>query len=416
MAVFAVLQLPSVAMAVDCAFQDVNDDGIFNAGDILVPDTAWVGGTPFVSVHPFVVPVGCNKVLALAPNPSKGVKVTATKITFLGRLEYLQAGGRGVVLIADPTQVPGAVSGNGDLIVGNGTTLAVIKAGGYNDIPINTPALPVKAVALWGTGTCSFNLAEIRGVSPIQDTRIGILCTNDLTFENTIVEGSRTNIQSLSGSITAIGGVVPGGFSLAKMCDDPATNLTGNGNNNNLIDAGDYPCTLNLGAFVNVQFASIAEMQAACLIDPIPGANKFHAFNDPLIMIAGAGAGNNIDIRGASVVGRYRVALVAEDGDLLTQGAIIDHGQQVGLSVPGGARIWLFANPTSVVRLPVDREDFLGPSTGTTFVADACYQSPNPVRVGQDAGGLIHVDGVTAPPPCKQNNATDFVPVLNGIF
>ena len=140
----------------------------------------------------------------------------------------------------------------------------------------------------------------------------------------------------------------------------------------------------------------------------------FHAFNDPLIMIAGAGAGNNLDVQGASIVGRYRVALAAEDGNLNTQNAIIDHGEQLGLTPPGGAKIFLFANPTTVVRLPVDREDFFGPSAGSTNILGACYRSPNPVQVGRDGGGAINLLGAPAPPPCLQ--LVDFVPVLNGIF
>jgi hypothetical protein len=127
-------------------------------------------------------------------------------------------------------------------------------------------------------------------------------------------------------------------------------------------------------------------------------------------------AAKDLDVRGASLVGRYRVTLAAEDGNLLTQGAVIDHGQQVNLSVPGGARIWLFADPTAVVRLPVDREDFLGPSAGSTNITGACYKSPNPVRVGQNGVGAINLIGAPAAPPCKQNNGVDFLPVLNAIF
>jgi hypothetical protein len=266
-----------------------------------------------------------------------------------------------------------------------------------------------------GTGECSFNNAEIRGNAPIQNTKIGILCTGDMTFQNTTVVGSKTNIQSLVGQINAgPSGGGGAGFSLASLCDGSGTNLAGNGNDNGVIDAGDFPCQLNLATIVD--FADAAELAAACQpLTATPGANTFHAFNDPLIMIAGAGAGNNLDVRGASIVGRYRVTLAAEDGNLLTQDALIDHGEQLGLVSPGGAKIWLFADPTTVVRLPVDREDFLGPSAGSTDVTNACYRSPSPVQVGRDGGGLINVNGITAPAPCKQNPA-DFVPVLNGIF
>jgi hypothetical protein len=407
-AAFALLPLARVAGAVDCAFEDVNDNGIFDIGDVLVTDAQWIGGAAFVSNNPFVVPVGCDKTLVGGLAVTQGVRVTATKITFLGSLDYVPPGGRGVAFIADPTAVPAPNLGNGDLRVGNGVNLALIRAGGVNTLSANTFAVAQKSVALVGTGACTFNNADISGVAPMQNTKVGILCTGDIVFRSTTVVGSKVNIQSRTGQIDARGG--GGELSLAALCDDPATNATG-GNGNNVIDAPDFPCQLNLAGVVF--FANAAELAAACQITP--GNNKFRAFNDPFLMIAGAGAGNNVDVRGASIVGRYRVTLSAEDGDLLTQGAIIDHGEQLGITPPGGAKIWLFANPTTVVRLPVDREDFLGPSTGSSNVADACYQSPNPVQVGQNAGGLISVTGVTAPAPCKQNPA-DFVPVLNGIF
>jgi hypothetical protein len=415
-AIVALLQVPGKAMAVDCAFQDVNDNGLFDGGDVIVPDAAWLGGAPFVSNHPFVVPVTCDKVLAVVPAPSQGVMVTATKITFLAQIDYLPPGGRGIVFIADPAAVPAPALGNGDLIVGNGVNQALIKAGGANVLPINTIAVARKSVALIGTGNCTFKLAELRGNLPLQDTRVGVLCTKDITFQNSKVVGSRVNIQSLTGSIFASGTAVPPGFSLVDLCDDPATNLTGNGNNNNISDAPDFPCQINPAGLGLINFPDQLALAAACadLLTP-PGGNLFHAFNDPLIMVAGAGAGKDLDVRGASIVGRYRVTLGAEDGNLLTQNAVIDHGEQLNLAPPGGARIWLFANPASVVRLPVDREDFFGPSTGTTNITGACYKSPNPVNVGRDGGGLINLIGVPAPPPCLQT-PPDFVPVLNGIF
>jgi hypothetical protein len=411
-AVFALLQMPSMAMAVDCAFEDVNDNGSFDLGtDSIVPDADWIGGVAFVSNHPFVVPVGCDKTLVAGLAVTQGVSVTATKITFLGRLDYLPPGGRGVVFIADPGAVPAAGLGNGNLTVGNGIDPALIRAGGVNVLPANTIAVAQKSVALVGTGECTIRNAEIRGTSPAQNTKVGILCTGDMTFRDSFVIGSKVNIQSLAGQIDA--GPSGGGgaqFSLAALCDDPATNPNGNGNG--LID--DFPCTLNLPAMM-LQFPDADALAQACEMPGVQRFNRFQAFNDPLIIIAGAGAGNNLDVRGASIIGNYRVTLAAEDGNLLTQDANIDHGEQVGINPPGGAFIFLFADPATVVRLPVDREDFLGPSAGSTDVTDACYRSKNPVQVGQDAGGLIHVNGVTDPPPCKQNPA-DFVPRLNGIF
>jgi hypothetical protein len=345
--------------------------------------------------------VGCNKVLATIPSPSQSVFVTAPKITFNGKLEYLPAGGRGVVL-----------KSTGDLIVGDGTNPAVIRAGGVNTLPATTIAVAQKSVALIGGGKCTFNLAKIEGTAPIQNTKVGILCTSDLTFISSTVIGSKVNIQSLTGAILASGTSAPGGFSLADLCDNPATNLTGNGNNNGISDAPDFPCSLNPLGFPPLNFANQLALAAACKdLQTPPGAgNVFQAFNDPLIMIAGAGVGKNLDVQGASIVGRYRVTLAAEDGNLLLQNAIIDHGEQLGLTPPGGARIWLFANPASVVRLPVDHEDFFGPSPGTINIDGTCLVSPNNVNYGTP-GSVIG----TPAPACAQFPA-DFTAVLNGIF
>jgi hypothetical protein len=430
----ALLQLPGVAAAhvnflgpglSGCAFEDVNDNGIFDNGtDVPVADAQWLGGTAFVSNNPFVVPVGCEHTLSVVLSPVFGVKVTATKITFLGKLDYLPAGGRGVVLIADPAQVPAPALGNGDFIMGNGVAAdVVISAGGANLLATTTPAVPGKSVALWATGTCTFNQAQVLGNHPLQNTKVGILCTDDITFRNTFVVGSKVNIQSLTGKIDGRSSAPPAGPTLADLCDDPATNLVGGGaapgNGNGVSDAGDFPCQLDLSGLGVQNFADATALANFCQ-PSVGGVNKFHAFNDPLIMIAGAGAGLDLDLRGAasgrtSVVGRYRVTLVAEDGNVLTNFADIDQGEQLGLTPPGGAKIWVFADPTSVNRLPVDHEDVFGPSAGTTTVDSACYQSPSPVQVGRDGGGLIHVTGVTNPPPCLQNPG-GFVPVLNGNF
>lgn len=426
---FASLVLPGSATAhtdflapgtSGCLFEDVNDNGVFDLGtDIPVPDTLWLGGAPLVSNHPVVVPAGCDHVLAVLPSTTFSVRVTATKITFLGKLDYKPTGGRGVVFIADPSQVPAPVLGDGSLTVGDGSTPGVkISAGGFNALPATIPAIPQKSVALWAAGICTFNNAEILTSAPLQNTRVGVLCGGDATFRQVTVEGSKVNIQSLTGKIDARSFAPPPGLTLADLCDDPALNLVGGGgppgNGNGVLDPGDFPCQLNLaGLGASPIFADSTALASFCLPSVLGGLNRFLAFNDPLIMIAGAGAGNDVDLRGlpgseTSLVGRYRVTLVAEDGDLLTQNTKIDHGEQLGITPPGGAAIWLFADPASVVRFPVDREDILGPSTGSINVTNACYRSPNPVRFG---GTLV---GTPAPAPCAQ--LSDFVAVLNGIF
>lgn len=411
-----------------CAFEDINDNGIFDLGtDIPVADSQWLGGTAFAAGNPFVVPIGCAHTLATVSAPLFGVQVTATKITFLGKIDYLPSGGRGVTLIANVATPP--APGDGSIAIGDGVTPDVkISAGGVNALPTTIPAIPQKSVAIRAGGSCTVNRAELLGNRPIQNTKVGMLCESDITFRQATVVGSKVNIQSLTGQIDGRSFAPPPGATLADLCDDPALNVVGGGgppgNGNGFLDAGDFPCQLDLsGLGLTPVFADTSALANFCLPSTVGGANKFHAFNDPLIMIAGAGAGNILDLRGAavpdgqtSIVGRYRVTLVAEDGDILANNALIDHGEQLGLVPPGGARIWLFADPASVVRLPVDREDMIHFSVGTTNITAACFRSVNPVQVGEaDGAGTLNLTGTPAPPPCKQN-PPDFVPVLDGIF
>jgi hypothetical protein len=406
LAVLMLLLLPHVSAAADCAFEDLNDNQVFDGGDILTPDAAWLGGAAFTTLNPWVVPVGCEKTLIGAPPAVvNGVRVTAAKISFFGKLDYFPNGGRGVVFLA-----------TGDFTMGDGINPAHIRAGGINALPANTIALAHRSIALGGGGDCLFRFADLITSAPAANTQVGIRCDGDLTFRNSSVIGSRVNIQSLFGKIDASNGAGPPGglLQLGALCDDPVTNLTANGNGNGLIDAGDFPCQLNLGGVVN--FADLPALQAACSPFAFTPGNVFRAFNDPLIFIAGAGGPENtLDLRFASLVGLYRVTLAAEDGAILTQNAAIDNGQQLGISPPGGARVWVFADPTTVIRLPVDLEDFLGPSAAQTFIQDACYRSKNPINVGRDAANALNLVGTPAPAPCAQN-PPDFVKVLNGIF
>jgi hypothetical protein len=411
---FLVAALPGTARAAaNCAFQDVDDNGVFNLGDVQVLDSQWAGGTAFVSEHPFVVPVGCEVALPSVPFPSKGVSVTATKITFLGRLLYLQVGGTGVVLNADPAAVLSAGKtpqlGDGSIAIGNGSADNVrIQAGGYNLLPASAIAVYRKSIAIIGTGNCSINKATLFGNSPIQDTRVGVLCTGDLMLRSATIIGSRVNIQSVNGKIDAQSSAAPTGPNLADACDVA-------GNNNGFLDAGDFPCQLTLSGQTPV-FQNAAELEAFCK-DPQGGRNIIQAFNDPLIIIAK----NELDVSGAptggtELLGRYRVEMGSETGNVNTAHALIHHGS---LPNPGAAKIWVFADPVSIVRLPVDREDFLGPSSGTINIESACYVSPSPVQVGKDAVNAIHLVGTPDPvspgQACRQVPG-GFVGVLNGIF
>jgi hypothetical protein len=414
-----VAALPSVSHAVpaDCAFEDVNDNGLFDAGtDIQVLDSQWMGGTSFTTNHPFVVPAGCLLPdLIQLKNPAQGVFVTATKITWLGSLTYVPPGGKGIVLIADPARVPAPALGDGSVTIGDGVTSNVkIEAGGYNTLANTEIAVFHKSIAIIAAGTCSISNAQLIGRAPLQDTRVGVRCGGDMTIRQTLIKGSRVNLQSLTGKIDARSFAPVVDNNLAQACDDPALNILAGGNNNGVLDAGDFPCQINLAALGQTPvFNNPAALAAYCLDPTLGGVNRFQAFNDPLIMIAKT----DLDLHGVQggeteVLGRYRVTLASEDGNINLAHTFINHGPA---PVPGGAKIWIMANPTSVVRLPVDTEDFLGPSSGTTNIDSSCMQSNNKVNMGRDAGGLLNVTGTPDPAPCKQFPA-DFNPVLNATF
>ena len=411
MSAVLVAMVPGVARAADCAFEDVNDNGVFDVGDVIVLDSQWLGGTAFSTPHPFVVPAGCSLPdLITLPAPLNGVQVTATKITFLSSLTYIPPGGRGVVFIANLPVGPNL--GDGSITIGNGLTPNVkIEAGGHNTLPLTIPAVPQKSIALLAAGPCSINNAHLIGNRPVQDTRIGINCDGDVVFRQALVRGSRTNIQSINGKIDArsfAGGV---GSNLAQACDDPALNLVGGGgapgNGNGVLDPGDFPCQINLAALViSPVFADAGALAAFCLDPNVGGKNVFQALNDPIIFISKL----DLDMHGVAgseteVLGRYGVRLIAEDGNVNTAHTAINHGPA---PVPGGSVTHVFANPAIANRLPVDHEDVFGPSTGTLDVTSACYTGP--VRVGQGTT----VVGVPDPPPCTQIGA--FVSILNGNF
>lgn len=413
------------ATAHDCAFQDVNDNGVFDGGDVAVPDASWLGGNLFLSNHPFVVPVGCDhEFVASLPSPLRGVRVIATKVSFLGVLRLLFSGGEGATFIADPSMVPAPGLGDGDIIVGDGATLAKIEAPGTNKLALSIEALPKSSVALWAagkaavadSGKCTVSTSELRGLPVTGSGKVGFNCKDDITIRQTTIEAAGINIQSLAGKIDARSAAAVAGPTLADLCDDPVNNLVGGagppGNGDLVKNPPDFPCDLNLGVqFPGVtSFANVAALDAFCDVSGVGGVNVFKALNNPLIMISqelldlsgSAGGGGDTIVQG-----RFRVTLAAVDGNIDTSNTQINNDPDP----PNGAKIWLFADPTAVNRLSVEHEDFFGPSAGTTDIDGACYRSPNPVHYG-DAGASII--GIPDPPPCKQIG--NFVPVANGIF
>ena len=423
---FLIASLPGVPLAApaNCAFLDVNDDGLLGPGDVVVTDSQWLGGAPFSTPHPFVVPAGCAlpDLVAVLP-PLQGVQVTATKITFLGSLNYLPPGGRGVVLIADPALVPQPAGlGDGSIKIGDGVTSKVkIEAGGRNSLAASTRAVPQKAVALIAAGTCSINNAELIGNRPLQDTGVGVLCRGDLTIRMSVIKGSLVNIQSVTGKIDARSSW-PTEVNLAYACDDPSLNVLGGGNRNGVLDEPDFPCQIDLAGVgptpgLSPVFTGAAALLEFCKDATTTGRNAFQAISESLIVIAK----ENLELRGVAggaagrteAYGKARVTLVSETGNVDTAYTDVHHGP----AAPGGARSWLFASPTSVTFLPFDHEDVSGPSGlggATTDITDACYEGPNPVQVGRRGDGTLPLVGAPAPAPCKQ--PAGFVPVLIGNF
>jgi hypothetical protein len=419
------------AAAADCAFQDVNDNGVFDSGtDIAVPDASWIG-TPFISNFPFVVPPGCDHILANAPGPLLGIRVIATKIVFQAKLKINKAGGRGIVFIADPSQVPAPVIGDGSIQIGP-TSLAgpqaVIVSGGSDlFFPATVPAVFQRSISLFASGKCTITNADIEGFVPTGSTEIGINCHDDIVFRGSTVIGSRVNIQSIAGVIDARSFAPAAAGNLGDLCDDPVKNLQGGagapGNGDGLPNAGDFPCKLDfaaLGPGIGVKtFPDQAALLAFCGASAIGGPNVFQAFNDPLIMIAQG----NLDLRGVAspdgsgdtkLRGRYRVTLASVTGDVLAQFTEINHQPSgLGVTPPSGARIEIAAHPTTVNRLPDDREDFIGPASGTLNIDNACLQSVQKIVIlnGMTVTGTPDTTPPTlaAPtPPCAQFPA-DFV-------
>lgn len=418
---------PSAHAALDCAFQDVNDNGVLDGGDVIVTDAQWIG-KEFQSNHPFVVPAGCNVFLTSAPGPLLGIRVIAPKITIIGSVQIMTSGGRGIVLVADKSKltIPGPVGlGDESITIGPGVpSVTKVFAGGvdlyFSSKFPNTPAVVGRSIAIFAVGKCSFSSADIEGTVPTGSTEIGIGCGGDVTFRGSTVRGSRTNIQSITGEIDARSFAPVAAGTLGDACDDPVKNLQGGaaapGNGNGVLDAvGDFPCVVDMTAFGTKTFATLDALQAFCGASGRGGPNTFHAVNDPLIMIAQ----KDLDLRGAPsspppflnagdtiLQGHSRITLGSAQGNILASNT------QINTTIPGftpanGAAIEFGAGVT-VNRLPDDREDLIGPATGTLDIADACIQAVPKIKF---VLGMT-VTGTPDPPPCDQFPA-DFLGVAS---
>lgn len=403
----------------DCAFQDVNDNGVFDAGtDIVVLTANWIGKT-ITLANPFVVPSGCDHLYATAVGRTY---VKATKIVFEGELKVFVASSSPVVLEANPDAIPGAGLGDGSV-----TISGKIHTGGqsgqalFPDHVVGNEAIHNRTITIIARGrtspaapgACAFSSALLETEYPRGSNDIGVHCNGDMVIRQSSFIAARINIQSIGGVIDARSTGAGPLISLGESCDDPAKNQAGNGNSNGVLDSADFPCTLDLGALYPglTTFADFDALQAFCTITA--GPNLFIAFNDPLIMIAG----KTLDVRGFTapggagdnqLTGRYRVTLAAIDGDVLMQNTQINNGEA---PFPGGAVITLASRPSNGANLKDnDAEDFFGPFTGGLYNIDsACLKSGQKVRYGDLAASVV---GTPDPAPCKQFPG-DFTPMAN---
>lgn len=390
------LVAPQEAAAHACACLDGNGDDLCgNAADTPIDDAQWLNGPVSFPGQTFVVPGGCDHVKTTAP--AGGISVTAQRIVFDGQLRSTPSGGEGVLFTATDACVvsPGAF----------------IESGGINKLsPVvaGNEAIAKSSIGFKCGTTCDINGTLQNTASTLfASGKVGIQCGEDVTLCGVRIQAAGVNIQSLNGEIDAsVGG---GGGVAGIACDDPVKNLVNGGappgDGDSVLEntADDFPC--------QIQFNNIGDITAFCAPVGECGPSQIEALNNPLIMISkldlnlAGQPGNENLLRGV-----FRVTLAAEDGDIDTSDANVTNEKITGGFIAGG-KIWVFADPTSINRLPVDKEDFLGPSSGTTDINSACYTSPNPVQHG-DAGAPIV--GAPDAPPCRQIG--DFVPVLNGIF
>jgi hypothetical protein len=392
------LLTPHPAAASNCACLDGNgDDACGDPTDTPVADNDWLKG-PGVGLggnfagSTFVVPAGCSYVVTTAP--SGGIVVRADRIVLRGSIVSTPAGGEGILFIA-----------TGDILVDQVDAAAArprLESGGANKLSptvLANAAIAKSSVGLKAGGTCNIGNADLRGNPLTGAGQVGIQCAGDIDIHGSTVLAAGVDIQSLTGAIdaAATAGAVP---PIGIECDDPAKNLAGNGNNNGMLDAGDFPCQL--------AFNNQADVINVCVPEPAVLPNEIRALNNPLVMIAAT------DLRldsptapGNLLEGRFLINLVAEDGKVDADNAIItNHASGAPL---GGARIFVFADPDTVVRVPVLKEKSTSAApAGNIEIEGACFTSANDVRIG--AGSVLV--GTPAAAPCAQ--LADFIPVASG--
>lgn len=374
------LATPQEAAAQACACLDKNGDlQCGGAPDVLVADADWLNGPTSgqggnFPLETFIIPEGCNKVQAAAV--SGGIRVTAQRIVVRGQLTSTPTTGLGVLFTASQAIIvePGA-----------GGTRPKLTSGGNNNLAndLANAGIARASVGLKAGTTCTVLSADITGnpyATGSGTGQIGMQCGGDIHLHNNVMNAAGIDIQSLNGNILAHGAPAE---PIGAECDDPVTNLTGNGNNNNTIDGPDFPC--------RIRFDDTADITLFCTADPHLLPNVIRAFGNPLSMVAKGGIRlDNPTYPGNILVGYFKMVFIAEDGSIdYTNADLLNHIPQP--PIPPGSGIYSFSNPVWVNRWPVLQETVAGPNSGTMTIAGACFVSAQTVFVGTATGTPIGV-------------------------
>ncbi len=355
-----VLAIPRPAPAQDCACFDTDNNGTC---DVTVTNAQLLGGPVSNLASAFVIPAGCE--ITLNSAPGGGVRVTARRIVVEGSLFSTPTGGEGVLFTAteDIRLLPGS-----SIVSGGANKLSTTGTG--------NEAIAKASVGLKAGTTCTLLGTFLKGNPTTGSGQVGIQCREEIAIHGSQIIASGIDIQSLSGEIDASGSGPGGSAQLRGLaCDDPDQNP--HGNDNGVLDAGDFPCRFNFSDPLSAGLTAISDFCGP--------PNVIQALNNPLVIISRA----NLNISGAELLGNFSILLFAENGNMDASSSTISNGP----SPPGGATISMVADPAGVNRLPVLKETATGPFAGIIDVDRACITSPNPIGFGGTVTGLLEFPG-----------------------
>lgn len=370
---------PPMATAHPCACRDVNDDGVCDGSDVAVSDSEWLGGAAFIDpINTFLIPGGCNHTLAAVPKG--GVRVTARRVVIGGQLAITASGGSGVLFTAleDIALLPGSQ----------------IVSGGVNSLSTTLPAniaIARASVGLKAGTSCTLLGTSLQGNPVTGSGQIGIQCGRDIRIEGSDLVAAGVDIHSLDGRILGRGGAGSSSISLLQECD-------ARGNQNGLLDDGDFPCAITFPGGINAAAAGKGAIASFC-----SPPNAIQTSNNPLVMVSRGDLDLGHAGPGHVVLGAYKVQLYAEDGDVDVSHATIANAFPPA-SPPSGAYIELAASPLGITRHPPLKEAVSGPYTGSVDVTETCLISKQAVRLRGTAVG------VPAQLPCLEAPAVKPLP------